>query len=177
MRSMDEMVAISVFALAVFSVIGLTRMLRRGDPRRGEPGLDEHSGATGDIEASAGEAPGDEMRMALIEVANERDVSIARASQAEEGERLARERLTSLAPLELRVEVAERRALDAERRLEEIAERVDHAERDVDHAEREGDGSEAAMPEPSDAAASAASELRARLARTVERKEPPGDDR
>ena len=168
MRSMDEMVAISVFALAVLSAIGFTRMLRSGDARGGKPGLDEHSHATGDLEARAAGASDDEMRMALIEATNERDVSIARASQAEEGERLARDRLTSLAPLEQRVEVAECRALDAERRLDEIAERVDHAE-------REGGGSEA--PEPSDGAGSAVSELRARLARAAERKKHPGDDR
>lgn len=59
-----------------------------------------------------------------------------------------------LARLEERVRIAERRALDAERRLEELAERVE--------AER-------AAHEPSD--------LRARLARTAERKRPtPGGE-
>jgi hypothetical protein len=62
------------------------------------------------------------------------------------------DRDAELARLEERVRVAERRARDAERRLEELTERVD--------AERSAD-------EPSD--------LRARLARTAQRKRPPGD--
>ena len=65
-----------------------------------------------------------ETAVALAEVAHERDVSMARASDAEERARLADDRLASLGPLEQRVEVAERRALDAERRLDEIEERV-----------------------------------------------------
>ena len=67
---------------------------------------------------------GEETAVALAEVAHERDVSMARASDAEERARLADDRLASLGPLEQRVEVAERRALDAERRLDEIDDRV-----------------------------------------------------
>ena len=58
------------------------------------------------------------------EIERERDVAIARARDAEERERLALDRLRSLASLEARVEVAERRALDAERRLAEISAQV-----------------------------------------------------
>lgn len=110
---------------------------------------------------------GGETAMALAEVAHERDVSMARASDAEERARLADERLASLGPLEQRVEVAERRALDAERRLDEIDDRVGAATTD----------------EPSDApgepiaAARQTAGLRARLARTAARKKPTGGDR
>jgi len=52
--------------------------------------------------------------LALSEAEHERDVSIARAAEATERERLARERLATLAPLEARLEIAERRALDAQ---------------------------------------------------------------
>ena len=74
-------------------------------------------------------APADDAAMALVEVAHERDVSIARASEAEERERLIRDRLASLAPLERRVEDAERRVRDAERRLDEISARIEAATR------------------------------------------------
>lgn len=75
-----------------------------------------------DDDVSSPDMPADETQIALAEVERERDVSIARASEAAERERLARDRLETLAPLEQRVEVAERRALDAERRLDEITE-------------------------------------------------------
>lgn len=110
---------------------------------------------------------GGETAVALAEVAHERDVSMARASDAEERARLADERLASLGPLEQRVEVAERRALDAERRLDEIDDRLGAATTD----------------EPSDApseptaAARQTAELRARLARTAARKRPTRRDR
>jgi len=108
-----------------------------------------------------------ETAVALAELTHERDVSMARASDAEERARLADDRLASLGPLEQRVEVAERRALDAERRLDEIDERVGAA----------------TTAEPSDAshepiaAARQTAELRARLARTAARKKPTGGDR
>jgi hypothetical protein len=102
-----------------------------------------------------------DLRAALTETAHERDVSMARASEAEERERLARERLASLASLEHRVEAAERRALDAERRLEEISDRVN--------------GPQEILSEPDQTVArpaGATAELRARLARAAERKRP-----
>lgn len=74
----------------------------------------------------------DDVEALVAELAHERDVSIARATEAEERERLVRERLGSLTSLERRVEDAERRALDAERRLDEIEERVEERDRD-DH--------------------------------------------
>lgn len=117
-----------------------------------------------------------ELQAALVETAHERDVSIARASEAETRERLARERLGSLASLEHRVEVAERRALDAERRLEEINERVNgpseppdapaHAPADAPDTSTDAEGS----PTPSPAGPTA--ELRARLTRAAARKRP-----
>ncbi|HVF08813.1 MAG TPA: hypothetical protein VNC60_09570, partial [Actinomycetota bacterium] len=65
-----------------------------------------------------------DLRAVLLETMHERDVSIARAAEAEEHARLADERLQTLAALERRVHIAERRALDAERRLDEISEQV-----------------------------------------------------
>ena len=147
---------------------------------------------TGDIAEVSSEPGGhvtsdEESAVALAEVAHERDVSMARATEAEERVRLADDRLASLAPLEQRVEIAERRARDAERRLDEIDERVDAAAPD-DEMEAVGDpvssngdpsldgstGSdprEGATSEPT-AAARQAAELRARLARTAARKKP-----
>jgi hypothetical protein len=136
-------------------------------------------------EPSGHERSDEEIGVALAEVAHERDVSMARASDAEERARLAGDRLASLAPLERRVEIAERRALDAERRLDEIDERVgaatigdaqapigDSEVSNGDHGPEEpaapGQG---ASGEPS-AAARQAAELRARLARTAARKKP-----
>jgi hypothetical protein len=111
-----------------------------------------------------------DLELALMEAVHERDVSIARAAEAEARERLVRDRLESLVPLEHRVEVAERRALDAERRLDEVIERV-------------GDPQQAGVqdpnpdPDPGDDAARHAAELRARLTRSAERKKPaPRDD-
>jgi hypothetical protein len=102
--------------------------------------------------------------LALSEVEHERDVSIARAAEAAERERLARERLAALAPLEARVEVAERRALDAERRLDELTERLTGGQ-----GETAGSGGSIAEPQE---APGRASELRARLTRSAERKRP-----
>jgi hypothetical protein len=110
--------------------------------------------------------PDGDTALALAEVAAERDVSMARASDAEERARLADDRLASLGPLEQRVEVAERRALDAERRLDEIDDRVGAAATDEPPV---------APSEPT--AARQAAELRARLARTAARKKPTGGDR
>jgi len=104
----------------------------------------------------------DDLQASLLEATHERDVSIARASEAEERARLADDRLRSLASLEHRVEVAERRALDAERRLEEISERVNAASAPPDAPTP----SPEATSDPPDATA----ELRARLARAAERK-------
>jgi hypothetical protein len=116
--------------------------------------------------------PGDE-RFAMMEVAHERDVSIARATEAEDRERLARDRLAALLPLEQRLEVAERRALDAERRLEEITERL-AAERDEEDDPVGGGGAEGGAADPSEAAARRAAELRARLGRGgTEKKRDP----
>ena len=111
--------------------------------------------------------PDTEAAVAMAEVAAERDVSMARASEAEERARLADDRLASLGPLEQRVEVAERRALDAERRLDEIDDRVGAAT--IDEV---SDG-----PSEPTVAARQAAELRARLARTAARKKPTGGDR
>ncbi len=110
------------------------------------------------------DAPSDR-ELALSEVEHERDVSIARAAEATERERLARERLAALAPLEARVEVAERRALDAERRLDELTERLTGSGAAV--SEEGSDGSTAGS-----APSGRAAELRARLARSAERKRP-----
>ena len=106
-----------------------------------------------------------DLQAALVETAHERDVSIARASQAEARELLARERSGALASLEHRVEVAERRALDAERRLEEISERV-NGPCEVADASTDREGS------PSDTPAGPSAELRARLTRAAARKHP-----
>jgi hypothetical protein len=105
--------------------------------------------------------------LALSEVEHERDVSIARAADAAERERLARERLAALAPLEARVEVAERRAIDAERRLGELTERLTGGPGGAAVSGEGTDGSEAGP-----AASGRASELRARLTRSAERKRP-----
>jgi hypothetical protein len=86
-----------------------------------------------DLEAAIQHVAG--LEATLQEVAHERDVSIARAIEAEEHERLTQERLDTLRPLGARVEAAERRALDAERRLEEIAERVRATSQERDHPE------------------------------------------
>jgi len=146
-----------------------------------------HDLAAAPDEPSGHERSDEETGVALAEVAHERDVSMARASDAEERARLAGDRLASLAPLERRVEIAERRALDAERRLDEIDERVgaatigDAQASDGDSEVSTGDHGpeESAAPgsgqgasgEPS-AAARQAAELRARLARTAARKKP-----
>ena len=106
--------------------------------------------------------------LALSEVEHERDVSIARAADAAERERLARERLAALAPLEARVEVAERRALDAERRLDELTERLTGG---PDGAAAAGEGSNGSSAGPEGTPGRAA-ELRARLTRSAERKRP-----
>ena len=106
--------------------------------------------------------------LALSEVEHERDVSIARAADAAERERLARERLAALAPLEARVEVAERRALDAERRLDELTERFTGG---PDGAAVAGEGSNGSTAGPEGTPGRAA-ELRARLTRSAERKRP-----
>ena len=107
-----------------------------------------------------------ELQAALVETAHERDVSIARASEAEARERLAHERLGSLASLEHRVEVAERRALDAERRLEEISERVNGPSEPPDAPDTSTD----AEGSPTPSLAGPTSELRARLTRAAARK-------
>jgi hypothetical protein len=121
------------------------------------------SSVTADLEAT------------LFEVAHERDVSMARAAEAEERARLARDRLESLGSLEQRVEVAERRALDAERRLEEISERVnERMERSDDPPTTEPEPGEPSgdrdADDPADGSTGVTDELRARLARAAERK-------
>lgn len=104
-----------------------------------------------------------DLRAALLETAHERDVSIARASEAEEHARLADERLQALTSLQRRVQVAERRALDAERRLDEISEQV-----------YASGPEEPAAEEPPGEGGSAA-ELRARLTRAAEHRRPRPD--
>ena len=101
-----------------------------------------------------------DLRAELLETAHERDVSIARASEAEEHARLADERVQVFAALERRVRIAERRALDAERRLDEISEQVYSAASEADDA----------APEEPPGEARPAAELRARLSRAAERK-------
>ena len=113
-----------------------------------------------------------ELQAALVETAHERDVSIARASQAEARELLARERLGSLASLEHRVKVAERRALAAERRLEEISERVEGPSEPSPATTDEPDTSTDAKGSPPDEPAGPSAELRARLTRAAARKRP-----
>ncbi|MEZ0235577.1 MAG: hypothetical protein ACAH81_11600 [Actinomycetota bacterium] len=132
----------------------------------------------------AAAAPADDAAMALVEVAHERDVSIARASEAEERERLIRDRLASLAPLERRVEDAERRVRDAERRLDEISARIEAATRGeiapALGASPEPAGHDDAEPqssEPTDDVARQAADLRDRLARTAARKRAARDGR
>ena len=137
--------------------------------RRPDPEM-RSGGPAGQGETSTS-SEGADLRAALIETAHERDVSIARASEAEERERLARDRLASLASLEHRVEVAERRALDAERRLEEISDRVNapaKLEETVGSPEEAVEPPEGAVEPPEGAAA----ELRARLSRAAARKRP-----
>ena len=109
-----------------------------------------------------------ELQAALVETAHERDVSIARASQAEARELLARERLGSLVSLEHRVKVAERRALDAERRLEEISERVNGPSEPSPAPDTSTD----ANGSPPDEPAGPSAELRARLTRAAARRRP-----
>jgi hypothetical protein len=118
----------------------------------------------------------EEAAMALVEVAHERDVSIARVSEAEDRARLAGDRLATLAPLEQRLQIAERRALDAERRLDEIDERVDAASNDAASNDAATNDDADADPEPS-AAARRATELRASLARAAARKKPSSGGR
>ncbi len=119
-----------------------SRGSKSGSPASEEPSVEPSVEplVEADVEAPAGPdvpvdapppviaaAPVEDVDMALVEVAHERDVSIARASEAEERERLIRDRLASLAPLERRVEDAERRVRDAERRLDEISARIEAA--------------------------------------------------
>jgi len=111
-------------------------------------------------------------------------VSIARASEAEERERLIRDRLASLAPLERRVEDAERRVRDAERRLDEISARIEAAtgggtpQTADESPEVTGhDDEELRSSEPTDDVARQAADLRDRLARTAARKRAARDGR
>lgn len=139
------------------------------------------------VEPSAGppfEAEVEDVEMALVEVAHERDVSIARASEAEERERLIRDRLASLAPLERRVEDAERRVRDAERRLDEISARIEAATggetpqtADASPEVTGHDDAELRSSEPTDDVARQAADLRDRLARTAARKRAARDGR
>jgi hypothetical protein len=120
--------------------------------------------------------PAQDRDLALSEAEHERDVSIARATEASERERLARERLATLAPLEARVETAERRALDAERRLDALTERV--ADRragsdDLESPEQVPDRTTGV--ERSEPTSGRAAQLRARLARSSARKRPTRD--
>lgn len=120
--------------------------------------------------------PAPDRDLALSEAEHERDVSIARAAEATERERLARERLATLAPLEARLEIAERRALDAERRLDALTERVAGEPTGSDDVGSSEDGSnrqtETDRPEP---APGRSAQLRSRLARSAARKRPPRD--
>ena len=149
-----------ILAAALAVMTGLTH-------RPAEQVDDVPADADADADVDVDPSPGAETAVALAEVAAERDVSMARASVAEERARLADDRLASFGPLEQRVEVAERRALDAERRLDEIDDRVGAAVTDEPPD---------APSEPT-AAARQAAELRARLARTAARKKPTGGDR
>lgn len=152
--------AVVAFILAAALVVTTALTRRSADDVGGGADTPDAPGVDASTDA--------ETAVALAEVAHERDVSMARASDAEERARLADDRLASLAPLEQRVEVAERRALDAERRLDEIDERVVAATID-DSGDTVGDP--AATNEPT-AVASRAAELRTRLARTAARKKP-----
>jgi len=157
----------------------------RGSKSR-SPANDEPS-VEPSAEPSAGspaEAEAEDVEMALVEVAHERDVSIARASEAEERERLIRDRLASLAPLERRVEDAERRVRDAERRLDEISARIEAATggetpqtADASPEVAGDDDAELRSPEPTDDVARQAADLRDRLARTAARKRAARDGR
>ena len=103
-----------------------------------------------------------ELRTRLAEAERERDAADARAQAAET-------RARELGALGDRVEVAERRALDAERRLQELSEQV--------QAGRPGTEAVEVPLEPVDqteVAPPAATDLRARLARTAARKKPGG---
>ena len=103
-----------------------------------------------------------ELRARVAEAERERDAADARAQAAET-------RAQELEALGDRVEVAERRALDAERRLQELSEQV--------HAGRPGTEVSEAPLEPvgsTEMAPAAATDLRARLARTAARKKPGG---
>ena len=152
----------TLYVLAAVAIIlaAALAVMTAGKPRPADQVADAPDG-TGDPSGS------EETAVALAEVAHERDVSMARASDAEERARLADDRLATLGPLEQRVEIAERRALDAERRLDEIADRVGAASSDEPPD---------APSEPSAAAGQTAA-LRARLARTTARKKPTGGDR
>ncbi|MGZ8630214.1 MAG: hypothetical protein ACXWZF_04510 [Actinomycetota bacterium] len=108
----------------------------------------------------------------IAEIERERDAAIARADDAEERERLALDRLRALAPLEARIEAAERRALDAERRLDEITAQVSPVAEEPPAQPEPPGSSEPQHTEEPDAAARQAADLRARLARTAARKKP-----
>ena len=116
--------------------------------------------------------------VSIAEIERERDAAIARAREAEERERLALDRLHALAPLEARIEAAERRALDAERRLEEIAAQVSPlaeappAPAEPSSSSERSEPSEPEDPGEPDATARHTADLRARLARTAARKKP-----
>jgi hypothetical protein len=190
-RLASTLQVLAVVALILASALAVTTAL----VLRPAGALDDATGAADVADPTLGDGTtDDEAAVALAEVAHERDVSMARASDAEDRARLAGDRLASLAPLEQRVEVAERRALDAERRLDEIDERVIAATIDDagdpvggaaasngDPASANGDAEpeepagpgpgEGATSEPT-AAARQAAELRARLARTAARKKP-----
>jgi hypothetical protein len=106
-----------------------------------------------------------DLRAELLETAHERDVSIARAAEAEEHARLADERVQTFAALERRVRIAERRALDAERRLAEISEQVYAAASATDDA----------APEEPPGEGGPAADLRARLSRAAARRRTKPD--
>lgn len=178
-----QVLAIVALILAVAMVVTTTLVLRHDEEAVAVPDPGEEGAWAADEEAA----------LALSEVAHERDVSIARASDAEERARLADDRLASFAPLQQRVEIAERRALDAERRLDEIDEQVvaatngDVAEATVDIAVPDsggvatdggssgaGSGTDEEPASERSAAARQSAELRARLARTAARKKRAG---
>jgi hypothetical protein len=169
-------VSVAVVALLVAAVLAFLAVRSRADSGH-RPIEDELEPAT--------DAPDGPPQLALEEAERERDVSIARLAEAEERERLARERLLGLAPLEQRIEIAERRALDAERRLDEIADRMStggagtadppEPKPGPEPSTEPSTGDDAVVASPDDRAARQAAELRARLARTADRKKPrPG---
>ncbi|MDH5224081.1 MAG: hypothetical protein OEW46_04835 [Actinomycetota bacterium] len=176
-----RVLAIAAFLAAVALAIATARARRMPAAERPKDEIETEL----ELDRDEGHDP----QMAIVEVAHERDVSIARASEAEAREQLARERLDALLPLEQRVEIAERRALDAERRLEEIAERVEAASSDPSGNESTGDELEAAdtgdegtparrASDSADAVGRQAAELRERLRRSAARKKPgAGSDR